>query len=183
VIGRRLLIRSPDDDPREGLLDVVVAWGGAGFGSGSHPTTRMCADLLLDVPPDGLLDVGTGLGTLALVGAALGFAPVTAVDRDETALEAARENVARNGAAVTTELVDAEGGTLHWEPVVVVNAPPAVHAHVAHGLPKATHTVIASGFTTPEAEIVIEAYQAAGLSDETRRVDADGVWQAVRLRR
>jgi ribosomal protein L11 methyltransferase len=183
VIGRRVLIRSPEDEPREGLLDVVIAWGGAGFGSGSHPTTRMCAELLLDVEPAGLLDVGTGLGTLAIVAAALGFAPVTAVDRDTTALEAAQGNVARNGSAITTQLVDAETDELHYEPVVVVNAPPAVHARVAHGLPAATHTVIASGFTTPEAELVLDAYAAAGLSAAAagRRVDADGVWNAARL--
>jgi ribosomal protein L11 methyltransferase len=185
VIGGRLLIRSPEDPPREELIDVAIAWGGAGFGSGSHPTTRMCAELLLDVDPatGGVLDVGTGLGTLAIVAAALGFTPVTAVDRDATALAAAQANVERNGASIATQLLDAETDGLPYEPVVIVNAPPAVHGRVAHAAPLLTHTAIVSGFTTPEAPIVLEAYAAAGLAVADQRVDADGVWNAARLTR
>jgi ribosomal protein L11 methyltransferase len=182
VVAGRVLIRSPDDEPRPGLIDVEVAWEGAGFGSGSHPTTRMCAAMLLDVPPaGGLVDVGCGLGTLAILACRLGFRPVTAVDRDEAALGQARRNFERNGSAVTSRLLDVEAEPVPYEATMVVNAPPAVHARVAHLLPAGTATVIASGYTAPESAVVLGAYAAAGLAPADERPDDDGVWGAARL--
>jgi len=72
---------------------------GMAFGSGDHPTTRMCIDLVRQhlVPGSAVLDVGTGSGILAIAAAGLGAASIWALDRDETALAVAAENLRRNG--------------------------------------------------------------------------------------
>lgn len=79
--------------------EVIVALDpGMAFGTGTHPTTRMCIRLLQEVitPSMTMLDVGTGSGILAITGARLGAAKVTALDIDPVAVAAARENVALN---------------------------------------------------------------------------------------
>jgi ribosomal protein L11 methyltransferase len=78
----------------------VVIDPGRAFGTGAHATTRLCLELLQDVEPTSLLDVGCGSGVLSVAAAKLGFAPVTAVDIDEVALEVARVNATANGVVV-----------------------------------------------------------------------------------
>ena len=103
-----MCIRSPfDPPPAEGIVDVVVERRGSAFGSGSHPTTQMCVSLLLELAPDGgAADLGCGVGTLAIVAAKLGWAPVVGVDRVPVAIEVGRENVARNGVPVRLAVAD-----------------------------------------------------------------------------
>ena len=79
---------------------AVVIDPGRAFGTGAHPTTRLCLDLLQEVEPTSLLDVGCGSGVLAIAAAKLGFAPVRAVDLDETALEVTAANAAANSVVV-----------------------------------------------------------------------------------
>lgn len=68
------------------------------FGTGHHPTTRMCVERLVERVPDGpILDVGTGSGVLALVGLALGVPSAVGTDIDEAALRTAAANARRNG--------------------------------------------------------------------------------------
>jgi ribosomal protein L11 methyltransferase len=92
----RLWVGPPWESPAAGLTPVVIDPGRA-FGTGAHPTTRLCLELLQEVQPTSLLDVGCGSGVLSIAAAKLGFAPVTAVDLDEAALEAAAENAIANG--------------------------------------------------------------------------------------
>jgi ribosomal protein L11 methyltransferase len=73
---------------------------GRAFGTGAHPTTRLCLELLQEVRPTSLLDVGCGSGVLSIAATKLGFGPVKAVDLDETALEVTAENAAANGVVV-----------------------------------------------------------------------------------
>ena len=87
---------------------AVVIDPGRAFGTGAHATTRLCLEMLLDLPKGGsLLDVGCGSGVLAIAAAKLGFEPVAAVDVDPLAVEATRANAATNGVEVETRLVDA----------------------------------------------------------------------------
>lgn len=73
---------------------------GPAFGTGRHPTTRMCLQALEDLAagaPFSLLDVGTGSGILAMYGVLLGASPVAAIDVDEEALRWAQWNLDLNG--------------------------------------------------------------------------------------
>jgi ribosomal protein L11 methyltransferase len=94
-----LWVGPPWEEPDRGSIAVVIDPGRA-FGTGAHPTTRLCLELLQDVEPTSLVDVGCGSGVLSIAAAKLGFAPVTALDFDEVALEVTAANAAANGVSV-----------------------------------------------------------------------------------
>jgi ribosomal protein L11 methyltransferase len=177
LVAGRLLVRSPWDPPAApGVLDLVLERGGGGFGSGSHATTRMCLELLLELEPaGGAADLGCGLGTLAIAAARLGWSPVLGVDRMAGAVEAARANGARNEVEVDWRVADLESEPVPAAPLLLVNAPPPVHARVAETLaaagagsspaardPVRPREVIASGVVPEELELVARDYAAAG---------------------
>jgi len=98
-IGRKFLVTLTDDeieDPENRILLRLRSLGG--FGTGHHPTTRMCLEFLEDCQVSGkrVLDIGTGSGILAIAAAKLGAVEVVATDIDDAALEAAQENAKRN---------------------------------------------------------------------------------------
>jgi ribosomal protein L11 methyltransferase len=101
----RLWVGPPWEEPPPGAFAVVIDPGRA-FGTGAHATTRLSLELLQDLEPTSLLDVGCGSGVLSVAAAKLGFAPVTATDIDAVALEVTRANAAANSVAVdvATEL-------------------------------------------------------------------------------
>jgi ribosomal protein L11 methyltransferase len=101
----RCWVGPPWERPPADAIAVVIDPGRA-FGTGAHATTRLCLELLQDIEPTSLLDVGCGSGVLSVAAAKLGFAPVTAVDIDDVALETTRANAAANGVSVdvATEL-------------------------------------------------------------------------------
>ena len=74
---------------------------GAAFGSGSHPTTRMCVALLEETvrPGDRVFDLGCGSGILAIAALKLGAASALAADIDPEAERMTRENAGKNGVA------------------------------------------------------------------------------------
>ncbi len=107
VLGDRLSVRPPWEPVRDTALDLVIDPGRA-FGTGAHATTRLCLELLLDVAEPGAsgplapgpaIDLGCGSGVLAIAAAKLGHAPVLALDYDQLAVDATRENAAVNGVA------------------------------------------------------------------------------------
>ncbi len=106
-----LWVGPPWEEPSADAIAVVIDPGRA-FGTGSHPTTRLCLDFLLSLEPGSLVDVGCGSGVLSIAAAKLGFGPITAIDHDEAAVEAARRNVEANGVEVDVLLGDALGGRL-----------------------------------------------------------------------
>ena len=79
---------------------AVVVDPGRAFGTGAHPTTRACIELLARLDRGSLLDAGCGSGVVSVAAARLGFAPVVAVDVDEVAVEIARETARANGVEV-----------------------------------------------------------------------------------
>jgi ribosomal protein L11 methyltransferase len=103
VVVGRLWVGPPWEEPAAGAIAVVVDPGRA-FGTGAHPTTRLCLELLQEVQPTSLIDVGSGSGVLSIAAAKLGFAPVSAHDLDGAAVEATRANATANGAEI--ELVE-----------------------------------------------------------------------------
>ena len=95
----RCWVGPPWEEPPADAVAVVIDPGRA-FGTGAHATTRLCLELLQAVGPTSLLDVGCGSGVLSVAAAKLGFAPVSAVDVDEVALEVTAANAVANGVAV-----------------------------------------------------------------------------------
>jgi ribosomal protein L11 methyltransferase len=89
-----------------GDATAIVIDPGRAFGTGAHPTTQLCLELLLELEPGSAVDFGCGSGVLAIVAAKLGFAPVIAVDSDANAVDATRLNAAANGLAVDVRLAD-----------------------------------------------------------------------------
>jgi ribosomal protein L11 methyltransferase len=100
---------------------AVVVDPGRAFGTGGHATTRLCLELLLDLEPTSVIDLGCGSGVLAVAAAKLGFAPVVALDSDETAVGVARANAAANGVAVDVRLGDVLVDSLPAAEVAVAN--------------------------------------------------------------
>jgi ribosomal protein L11 methyltransferase len=182
VVSGRISIRSPwEPAPAEGLVDIVVERRGSAFGSGSHPTTQMCLALLLDIPVGGgAVDLGCGVGTLAIAAAKLGWSPVVGVDRVPVAIEVARENVARNGVAVACEVVDLAVDPVPLAPLLLVNAPPPVHARVTEAMTEDVEHVIVSGIVAEEVEAVLAAYHAVGFQPAAA-LGTEDEWIALRL--
>ena len=100
-----LWIGPPWESPAPQSTPIVIDPGQA-FGTGAHPTTRLCLELLLDLEPAGLVDLGCGSGVLAVAAAKLGFAPVVALDDDPAAVEATRASAAANGVVLDARCAD-----------------------------------------------------------------------------
>ena len=100
LVGERLWLRPSWEEPRPGTIDVVIDPGRA-FGTGAHPTTRLCLELLLELAESGeaegpLTDLGTGSGLLAIAAAKLGWGPVSGYDHEAPSIEAATANATAN---------------------------------------------------------------------------------------
>lgn len=133
--------------PDDGAIAIVLDPGRA-FGTGAHPTTRLCLELLLDLEPSGLVDVGCGSGVLALAAARLDFHPVVALDDDEAAVEVARANAAVNGVDVEVQCVDALAGPLPRVETAVANIARAPVERVAERFEG--RLLVCSGYLTAE---------------------------------
>jgi ribosomal protein L11 methyltransferase len=134
---------------------------GLAFGTGSHPTTRMCLRWLALHLGGGetVLDYGCGSGILAIAAAKLGAAAVAGVDVDMQAIAASRDNARLNEVAAQFDLPGAFGAAKY--DVVVANIlanplqllAPLLAAHVRAG----GHIVL-SGILEPQAAVVMAAY-------------------------
>jgi ribosomal protein L11 methyltransferase len=109
--------------PRDAI--AVVIEPARAFGTGSHPTTRLCLELLVELRSElgaaSMLDVGCGSGVLAVAARRLGYRPVRAIDVDPAAVEETRRNAAANEASVDVSLDDALAADLPFAEVVVGN--------------------------------------------------------------
>jgi len=97
--GRRLwVIPRAADSPHDQDAVVVRLDPGLAFGTGAHPTTALCLQILESLPLSGrtVIDYGCGSGILGVAALKLGAAHVVAVDLDAQALLATRENALRN---------------------------------------------------------------------------------------
>jgi ribosomal protein L11 methyltransferase len=113
---------------------------GLAFGTGTHPTTRMCLRWIASQPVAGrrVLDYGCGSGILAIGAGLMGAGPIDAVDIDPAAVEATRQNAQANGVELAAGLPEAASGQY---PVVLANIlatplkvlAPLLCGHVAPG--------------------------------------------------
>jgi ribosomal protein L11 methyltransferase len=171
-------VRPPWATPHPEALDLVVDPGQA-FGTGSHPTTRLCLELMLKLEPSGsFADLGCGSGVLAIAAAKLGFEPVLAVDNELAALEATRQNAAANGvilgAIVRHNLRETPAPTAR---TVAANLMRPLLLRVAELLDEPPDALILSGLLEEEADEVVAAFGPLG---QHRRVSSQG-WSAVLL--
>jgi ribosomal protein L11 methyltransferase len=182
--GRRVRIRPPWQEAAgdAGVLEVVIDPGEL-FGAGTHPTTQLCLELLLDLEPAGALcDWGAGSGILAVTAARLGFAPVGAVEVMPDGLEAIARNAAANGVAVRTHWLNLAATPAPWAPTVTANLTlDLLQAIAADALERPPERMIASGVLAERADEVVDAFDRHGLVEAGRRVR--GEWAAVLLER
>lgn len=190
-LGARLVIKPTwrDYTPQAGET-VLELDPGIAFGTGLHPTTRLCIAILEETlderGPLSLLDLGTGTGILALAAAKLGAAPIFAVDTDPHAVTAAHRNARANGVANQIEIRHGSlAGVAGAYDLVLANIlTPVIIAMAEAGLAdrlKPGGLLVASGVLVEQANDVAKALQAAGLS--VTEVRQDEAWVAVVARR
>lgn len=167
----KLWVGPPWEEPAEGLLPVVIDPGGA-FGTGAHPTTRLCLELLQELEPASLLDVGCGSGVLAIAAVKLGFAPVMALDNDPEAIEATLTNAAANAVTLDVRLADVLAATLPPAKAAVCNI--SLQALEELTLRLECKTLLASGFLASDRPAL------AGFEFVERREQQE--WAAVLAR-
>jgi ribosomal protein L11 methyltransferase len=164
----------------EGAPDDLVIDPGVFFGAGTHPTTRLCLQLLLDVQPGGpLCDWGAGTGVLAIAAARLGFAPVTAVEVEPGALEQISVNAGANGVAVLTRWLNLGATPAPWAPTVTANLTRELLLAAAEVIERPPTRLLASGMLREDVDEVVAAYGALGLREVARR--EEGEWAAAAL--
>ncbi|MEA2444909.1 MAG: ribosomal protein methyltransferase [Thermoleophilales bacterium] len=183
LIQGKLYVRPPWEEPavRPGVHELVIDPGQA-FGTGTHPTTRLCLELLLDVEAEGsFADLGCGSGVLAIAAAKLGFAPVSAFDSDRLAVEATVANARENGVALDrVERYDLRRNAPPPADVVAANLMRPLLLRVAELMgEERPRALILSGLLDHEADEV--AAEFAPLV-ERRRLSLKG-WSAVLLSR
>jgi ribosomal protein L11 methyltransferase len=185
-VGQRLVIvpswRQYAPKPGEVVLDLDP---GMAFGTGVHPTTRLCLRLLERhlAPAARVLDLGTGSGILAIAAAKLGASAVRAIEVDGTAVGVAAANVAHNAVEHVVRVEQGElslvGRDERFDLVLaninlrVIRAVlPALAGHLAPG-----GLAILSGVLHEHEATLRQAIAEAGLRGRERRREKD--WLAV----
>ena len=158
-------------EPPAAAQQVIRLDPGLAFGTGTHPTTRMCLRWIAQHPPQGqrVLDYGCGSGILAIGAAKFGAASVDAVDIDEAAVRSTEDNARANGVQLAAGLPDRASGRYDTVLANILATPlkvlaPLLCGHVAPG----GHLVLA-GILARQASELQEAYApyaALQVSDE-----------------
>src|SRR4051812_47960327 len=178
LIAGRLYVRPPWEEPavRPGVIEIVIDPGQA-FGTGTHPTTALCLELLLDLDPRGAFaDLGCGSGVLAIAAAKLGFRPVCAFDADRAAVVATDANARANAVLLErVERLDLRAGPLPAADVVAANLMRPLLLQLSERMQTGVQTMVLSGLLDHEADEVAAAFSPLG---ERRRLSVKG-WSAV----
>jgi ribosomal protein L11 methyltransferase len=183
LIGGSVYVRPPWEEPavRPGVREVVIDPGQA-FGTGAHPTTRMCIELMLDLAKDGgsFADLGCGSGVLAIAASKLGFSPVSAFDADRAAVAATDSNARANYVLLErVERLDLRAGPIPEADVIAANLMRPLLLEVAARMPERwPRALIVSGLLDHEADEVAAAFARL---EEARRVSMKG-WTALLMR-
>ena len=184
-LGRRVVIKPSWRTYAPAEKEIVLEMDpGLAFGTGLHPTTQLCVQAVEDLlePGDRVLDLGTGTGILALVAAKLGAASVLAVDTDENAVTAARQNVRANGAEGAIALRHGSLGDVQgrYDLILANILAPVIETMAQEGLAARLQpegTLIASGILNEQVEDVCEVLVANGLRMTARRTSH--AWAAL----
>jgi ribosomal protein L11 methyltransferase len=177
-----------DYEPADGET-VVSLDPGMAFGTGQHPTTRMCLQALPELLPAGglVLDLGTGSGILAIAAVLLGAQSCIAIDVEEQAVAAARANAALNKVGDRIEVrqgsTEAIGMAASFD-LILANINAATIGRLAgelHGLAKPKGALVAGGIIAERESDCLAALEKAGFEIERRL--ADGDWRTLIARR
>jgi ribosomal protein L11 methyltransferase len=197
-IGNRILLVPAWEETETQPGDIVVKLEpGMAFGTGMHPTTRLCILALEELvqPGEALLDVGTGSGVLAIVAAKLGARPIVATDIDTLAIDATLENARRNDISLAPDgLLTVQPGSVpegmaNRFPLIVAN----ILAEVLAGLFDGTYGnvplaqplapgghMILSGILDEKSGLVLDAAARHGLTLVDRKQESDWVALVVK---
>lgn len=184
-VGRFFII--PDDEDYSiplGLIPIYIKPGMA-FGTGLHPTTRMCIRLLESLPLENKfgIDVGTGSGILAICMLKLGCSYVVGIDNDHIAISDARENAAKSNVLdrldlrVGDLLNDYQGDKAD---IITANLLPQLMSPLFEKVPSVLNSkgyIIVSGFSEEESKEVIEQASAYSLVLKEKLAEED--WSAL----
>ncbi len=163
--GQHLWICPPGSACPDNRATIVTIEPGLGFGTGSHATTRLCLEWLSQrqLRDKMVLDLGCGSGILGIAGLALGASRVTAVDIDEHALTATRENARRNDclAQMQVLLADRLDPIIKFDLIVanilsrtLIELESELRGHGRSGT-----EIALSGILTSQADEVVSAYK------------------------
>ena len=184
----RLIIAPPWDPPLKSNLNelCIIVEPSTGFGTGHHPSTRLCLRALQSLSLSGksVLDVGTGSGVLAASAVLLGAKIVTALDQDADAVDSAKDTFLRNGLSHQIKLVHKDFSVFlsKASDIVIANLTSASLIHFAtklmqHVLPGGW--LVLSGFTIDHSERVREHFREF---DHIARQTTEGDWVALMLK-
>jgi ribosomal protein L11 methyltransferase len=181
---RSLTIVPADDESSANALRLV---DGAAFGTGLHPTTALCLeiieDLLDEVVPDRVLDVGTGSGVLALAALRRGVPRAIALELDPDSLRIAAHNSRLNGVADRLLLVRGGPESLQGSsPLVVANIRAAELMEMAQTLVRSVARngrLVLSGIPESVVSDVDRVYRRLGMKQADLKVRAG--WAALML--
>ena len=199
-IGKRLMIVPAWMDSPEPTRIPIKIDPGMAFGTGTHPTTQLCLELIeswfadsspVTRHPSPVIDIGCGSGILSIAALKLGATTALGVDIDIESVKNSRENADKNG--IGAEFVIGQGSVAEVRagqfafasaPLVVANilAPVIIRLFEAGlaDLAEAGGAVILSGILSGQAEKVREAATAHGLVLTEQRQMGDWVALACR---
>lgn len=146
-------------EPPAQARQIIRLDPGLAFGTGTHPTTRMCLRWIATHPAHlRVLDYGCGSGILAIGAAKYGAQDVVAVDIDEAAVQATELNAAANAVQLRAGLPDKAQGTFDLVLANILATPlkvlaPLLCAHVARG-----GSLVLAGILARQADELTEAY-------------------------
>lgn len=173
-----------DYQPADGEI-VIKLDPGSAFGTGTHETTALCAELLDELvqPGDTVLDLGTGSGILAIIAGKIGAGQVEAIDIDQLAVDVAAVNCQDNGISVDCHQGEIQDARLANYDLIVANIIADVIAGIAADIPgrlAPDGLFIASGIINEKFTKVETAASLAGLELLVRRDRQD--WCAAVFR-
>jgi ribosomal protein L11 methyltransferase len=182
-VGQHIVIKPTWREFEANSGDIIIEIDpGMAFGTGLHPTTQMCLEILEEMVQPGMrvLDLGTGSGILALIAAKLGARSVLALDTDPVAVAAAGENVRRNrvATAVTVGRGSLDQATGTYDLVVVNILAKVILALADEGLAERVRPGglwVTAGLIESQVADVVATLEANGLPVTARRQIADWV--------
>jgi ribosomal protein L11 methyltransferase len=187
--GRLMIVPTWLENPQPDLVPLYLDPGMA-FGSGTHPSTQLALELIVDVleleKPEAVLDIGCGSGILAIAAVKLGAGRAVGVDVDPESVRVARDNAAVNGVSEQTAFhtgsvpeIRAGQFALRKAPLVAANLiAPLLHQLLEERL---TETVapdgrlVLSGLLEDQAELIIRELEGRQFEVRDRRQQADWV--------